>query len=280
MSKIFPDHTPLTKASAANQCNTVPTLLIVEDNADSVFLIESFFKKDFTILIAENGQEGYETARQQLPDIILSDIMMPMMDGVSLCKALKADSITNHIPVILLTAKSGDNNILIGLNAGADDYIVKPFNQQRLKTKIDNLIRVRQTLKEKYSNERSLEPHNVSLPANETHFSSKLKIALKKNLSNPEYNVSQFCQDTQMSRTQLHRKLKALTGLSATAFIRYQRIKMAAQLLRNPNHSISEICYATGFNDSSYFSKCFKEIHGCSPTTYQQLNQQKNPGSK
>ncbi len=251
-----------------NKLADLPVLLIVEDNPDMRKYIKTYFIHNYKVLEAEDGEIGISMALSYIPDLIISDVMMPKVGGVELCSSLKADHKTNHIPIILLTAKVGDDNELEGLKSGADDYIVKPFNAQALLVKVERLISTRKELQEKYQKELVINPLNLVFQSEEEKFATCLQEVLEKHLPDPEFSVDQFCELTLMSRTQLHRKLKALTGLSATAFIRTQRIKMASELLLKPEISISEVCYSTGFNDTSYFSKCFKEIQGCTPSEY------------
>lgn len=246
----------------------LPVLLIVEDNFDMRKYIKTYFIHHYKILEAEDGEAGIQMAVDHIPDLIISDVMMPKVGGVELCSYLKSDVKTNHIPIILLTAKVGDGNELDGLKSGADDYIVKPFNTQALIVKVERLIATRKEMQKKYQNELVISPLNIVFPSEEEKFAKTLQKVLEAHLHNPDFTVDQFCEETLMSRTQLHRKLKALTGLSATAFIRTQRIKMASEILLQPDVTISDVCFSTGFNDTSYFSKCFKEIQGCTPSEY------------
>ena len=251
-----------------DRLSDLPVLLIVEDNFDMRQYIKTNFDKNYQVLEAENGELGIQLALDHVPDLIISDVMMPKIDGIELCKTLKSDSKTNHIPIILLTAKVGDEDVLGGLKSGADDYIAKPFNVQTLATKIENLITIRKHLQEKYQKELIINPLNLVFESEEEKFAEILQEILDKHLRDPEFSVDQFCTEARMSRTQLHRKLKALTGYSATAFIRSQRIKLAANILLKPDVTISDACFSTGFNDTSYFSKCFKEIQGQTPSEY------------
>ena len=246
----------------------LPVLLIVEDNLDMRKYIATYFEKRYKILEAADGEEGIAIAIQTIPDLIISDVMMPKIGGVELCSKLKNDIKTNHIPILLLTAKVGDDNELEGLKSGADDYIIKPFNAQSLIVKVERLIATRKAIQAKFQKELVMKPLNLVMQSEEEKFAITLQKVLEEHIANPNFTVDQFCEATAMSRTQLHRKLKALTGLSATAFLRAQRIKLASEILLQPEVSISDVCYTTGFNDTSYFTKCFKDIHGCTPTEY------------
>jgi signal transduction histidine kinase/AraC-like DNA-binding protein len=257
-----------TETEKEEELTDLPVLLLVEDNSDMRKYIKTYFAQEYKILEAADGEEGINLAIDFIPDLIISDVMMPKVSGVELCTVLKEDVKTRHIPIILLTAKVGDNNELDGLKSGADDYIVKPFNAEALIVKVERLIATRREMQAKYRKELVINPLNIVFSSEEEKFAKILQEVLEKYLPDPDFTVDQFCELALMSRTQLHRKLKVLTGLSATAFIRTQRIKVAAEMLLKPDVTISDVCFATGFNDSSYFSKCFKEIQGCTPTEY------------
>lgn len=245
-------------------------LLIVEDNEDVRKLIKGLFETSFTVMEAENGAIGLQKALKSIPDLIISDVMMPVMDGVALTNALKSDERTSHIPVILLTAKAGEENHLIGLATGADDYLIKPFHAEILKVRVLKLIALREHLRQRYSQELVLKPKDITVSSTEEKFIERLQALLAEQITEPCFNAESFSQKMGMSRMQLHRKLKALVGLSTTEFIRSQRLKMAAHLLKTSDINMSEVGYAVGFNDPSYFAKCFKETFGCTPKQYEQ----------
>lgn len=244
-------------------------LLIVEDNEDMRNYITGIFKKSYQIIEAKDGVEGVEMAQKHIPDIIISDVMMPNLGGIELCNLLKTNSNTNHIPIILLTAVTEEEMMLKGLNEMADDYITKPFAIKILKTKVYNLTRIRSTLAAKYREEIVLKPMNQLLKWGNNSFSETLKKVLENEITNPAFGIEEFCSIASMSRTQLHRKLKATTGMSATEFIRVHRVKNASELLKNKEMTIADVCFASGFENTSYFSKQFKIVFGSSPTDYQ-----------
>lgn len=246
----------------------LPILLIVEDNEDVRILLADTFKKEYEIVQAVNGEEGVLKALEVIPDIIISDLMMPIKDGIELTNTLKNDERTSHIPIILLTAKAGDENELIGIETGADDYITKPFNQKILKSKTASLVALRKKLQSRYSQEVVLKPKDIAITSVDEKFLERLQIILDEKLVESSFSTEQFSQDLHMSRMQLHRKLKALTGLSASEFIRSQRLKLAAQVLQSADINISEVGYSVGFNDHAYFSKCFKEAYNCTPSDF------------
>ena len=243
-----------------------PLMLIVEDDQDIRIFLKSIFKNEYIVEEAINGELGIKKAIKIIPDIIISDIMMPKTDGIALCNTLKQDERTSHIPIILLTAKSGNDNEIKGLKTGADDYVVKPFNSEKLKIKVKNLIELRLQLQQRYSN--GLELKDIATTSVEQQFLNKLKDVLTENITNSSFNSAVFTNKMHMSRMQLHRKLRAITGLSTTEFIRSERLKLSLKLLQTSDLSISEIGYQIGFNSPSYFIKCFKEKYQCTPSEY------------
>ncbi len=247
--------------------NDKPLLLVVEDEPDIRAFIISIFKKEYHILEAENGKTGVEKALSKIPDLVISDIMMPKLDGIQLCHTLKNNELTSHIPIILLTAKVGDENEMAGIKTGADAYVTKPFNSQKLKLRVEKLIETRKQLQKHFSNTLTINPE-LAVTSAESDFLKRLQLVLDEHLTNPEFTTEQFGNLMLMSRTQLHRKLKSITKMSASEFIRSQRLKLAIGLLKESEATISEIAYQVGFNTPSYFGKCFKEVYGCTPNEY------------
>lgn len=243
-----------------------PTVLVVEDNADLRKYVGQILSRDYHVVEARNGEEGFVFAQKTVPDLIVSDIMMPGMDGVELCERLKTSVTTSHIPVILLTAKASEEDKLQGLNTGADDYLVKPFSKKELGTRIQNLIRQREKLIAKFS--RSLNPREIKLNSADEAFMTRFRDIIEAHLDNSEFSVNQLSQEIGISRTQLFRKIQALTGFSASEFIRVVRLNHAAEMLKNKVGSVSEIAYRVGFNNLSYFTKCFKARFGSTPGNF------------
>ncbi|MGB5368824.1 MAG: response regulator [Flavobacteriaceae bacterium] len=246
----------------------LPILLVVEDNPDIRALLFDTFKTTYKVITANNGEEGIALALEQVPDLIVSDVMMPVKDGIELTHTLKEDERSSHIPIILLTAKAGDANELTGINVGADDYITKPFNQKLLLSKVASLIALRKKLQSRYRQEVILRPKDIAITPVDERFLEKVQAVLDEKLVDGNFSTEAFSKAVHMSRMQLHRKLKALTGLSASEFVRSQRLKLATQLLRQSNGNISEVGYSVGFNDPAYFAKCFRETYQCTPTEY------------
>ena len=247
----------------------VPIILVVEDNKDLRNYIHRHLS-GFKVLEAGDGLTGLQSAQQHVPDLVISDVMMPKMDGVTLLHHLKADEKTSHIPVILLTAKADTDSKIEGLETGADDYLTKPFNAQELKIRINNLINQRKSLKALFSRRVTLEPKDIAITSADEKFLKRSLEIIEQNIDNSDFDVETFQKAVGMSRMQLHRKIKALTDCSTSEFIRVQRLKRAAQMLAAKTDNISQIAYLTGFNNLSYFAKCFKEQFGLSPSDYMQ----------
>ncbi|MFY0685841.1 MAG: response regulator [Cyclobacteriaceae bacterium] len=243
-------------------------ILIVEDNLDLSKYIASTLSDEFRTSVAFNGEEGFQLAKEEIPDLIISDVMMPVMDGFELCRQLKINEKTNHIPVVLLTAKAARENKLEGLETGADDYLIKPFDETELNIRVKNLIEIRSKLQQKYQHESYLKPDEVVVVSESQRFINKLKSVIEDNISNDQFSVEELGNEIGMSRSQIHRKLKALTDQSITNFIRNYRLHRAADLIKQQAGSITEIAYQVGFGSQTYFSKSFQELFECSPTSY------------
>jgi len=251
-----------------------PILLIAEDNPDLRAYIHGIFKDSYQILEAYDGQEGLELALEHIPDIIISDLMMPRLDGFGLCKALKTDLRTNHIPVIMLTAKATLEDRIEGLELGADDYIAKPFSTDELQVRVRNLVQQRQTLQRKYSQQppanevRQVTTDLMPMPSMDVQFLQKANKALQDHLADSHFGVDQFASEMGITSVQLRRKLKALTGQTVTEYVRNYRLEKAAELLKNGNETVSEIAYQVGFESLPYFSKVFQDKFGKNPSEW------------
>lgn len=243
-------------------------ILVVEDHRDLRDFIRQHLLPSYKVIEAENGRIGLEKAKTEVPDLIISDVMMPEMDGYALGKALKASDKTNHIPFILLTAKAERKDRMEGLETGADDYLIKPFDPDELLVRVRNLIKLRNQLREKYSTEMFLKPRQVSVPSVHQQFLEKMNEILEENLENEDFSVEKLGDAMGMSRVQLHRKIRALADKSPSEFIRSFRLLRAADLLKQEAGNIAEIAYMVGFNSQSYFTRCFQEEFGCSPSEF------------
>lgn len=242
--------------------------LIVEDDADMREFLTAGLSTIYKVVEAEDGQEGFKLAIKELPDIIVSDLMMPNVDGVEFCKKLKADIRTSHIPFILLTAKGGVESKITGIETGVDDYIQKPFNLEHLLARTKSLINQRESLRKTFFNQQKLEPSEVTVNSLDEKFLDDLLNKIEMEMDNSELSVKLLSEILGISSTNLYRKIKALTGQTATEFIRNIRLKRAAQLLKNEHLNVSEVMYMVGFTHPSYFTRCFKEIYGVSPKLY------------
>ena len=250
--------------------STKPHVLVVEDNADlRAFIIDSL-GTEFHFLEAENGKIGLDVATREIPDLIISDVMMPEMDGITMAGKIKNDKHTNHIPLILLTAKSSEDSKLSGLQSGADDYLTKPFNKNELLLKVRNGVNRQAKLREKLRAElMSTAPRTEVLSADE-QFLNDVKEGILKRLSDEQLSVESLAEDIGMSRVQLYRKITGLTGMSVNELIRKLRLQRAAQLLQQKWGPVSQVAYEVGFSNLSYFSKVFKEEFGVLPSDYKE----------
>lgn len=242
-----------------------PTILLVEDNADLRLFISQTLTDHYTIETADDGQAGLERAQDLIPDLIISDVMMPRMDGITLCKRLKSDEKTSHIPVILLTAKNAEEDKLEALESQADDYLIKPFNTRELLARIKNLIGLRKQLKGKLSDSIILKPRDIEVPSVEKAFLEKLMDIIETNVGNENFGVEELSRAMAMSRSQLHRKLVAITDRTPSQFVRSYRLQRAHQLLLQNAGSVADIAFEVGFSSAAYFTKCFTEEFGFSP---------------
>jgi len=245
-----------------------PLLLIAEDNEDLRTYIKEIFVQDFQILEAENGMVAQKIAHEKLPDLIISDWMMPLKTGVELCRNIKMNTNTSHIPVIILTSKSSNESKLMGLETGADDYITKPFNANLLVVRVKNILENRKKLRALFSSSPKIKTREITLNSTDAHFIERAIKIVEDNISNLKLDITYLEKELKMSNMQLYRKLKSLTNLSGNEFIKNVRLKKALQMLESENYNIAEIAYKVGFNDPSYFSRAFKKQFGKVPSEY------------
>ncbi len=246
-------------------------LLIVEDEKEIQAYLKEELSGEYKVQACNNGKEAYELILADKPDLVISDVMMPEMDGLTLCRKIKQNTNVNHIPVILLTAKSRTEDTLEGMDIGADAYIVKPFNTQVLKGTIANLLSNRRLLRNKFSGAQQQEDkiEKISMKSRDEKLMDKIMKVINEHLDDPELNVEMLASEVGLSRIHIHRKLKELTNLSARDFIKNIRLQQAASLLaENKKLTVSEIAYATGYTNLSHFSSSFKEKYGISPKEY------------
>lgn len=248
--------------------NTKPVVLIVEDSRDVQSYLKAELNEKYTILAENNGLDGYKSAVNNVPDIIISDVMMPKMDGITLCKKIKTSEQSSHIPVILLTAKASDSNRIKGLKTGADVYIAKPFSVEVLKAQMDSVIENRLRLQAKLADKKYVSELGNGDSKIENTFLNKTISIINQNINVVEFNPEQLAKELKISRRQLYRKLIAITGSTVHEFITRVRMEKAAGLLLDSDLNISEIAYETGFSEPSNFSRTFSKHYGCSPTKY------------
>ena len=247
------------------------SLLIVEDNPDVRFYIAECVKNEYRVLTAENGAIGIQKAIERIPDIIISDVMMPEKDGFDLCETLKNDERTSHIPIVLLTARADVESRIAGLKRGADDYLAKPFEPVELMIRLANLVKQRRRLQQRYAEMPHLpvasEDPDIVL---EDAFLLKIRDVVEARLSDADFDMPQLEQVLGMSRSQVFRKVKALTGASPSVLIRNIRLNKARELLRDHRLTIAEIAYEVGFSTPAYFSTMFLEAFGKTPSEWRQ----------
>lgn len=253
-------------------------ILLVEDDKDVRDYLKKSLEAEYIVIEAPDGVRAYEKVVQDFPDLVLSDIMMPKRDGLELCTMIKNDIRIGHIPVILMTARSMVVHIKEGFQAGADDYIVKPFNMDVLQTRIRSLLASREQLKKLYGKRFSPDVMGIEVKSADERFSQKLFDVIEKNISNEKLDVELLCTEIGISRANLYRKLKSITELSPMELIRNKRLEMAAKLLKESEMNVSEIASHLGFNSHSYFSNSFKAFYGCTPTEFVQMKNNQEQG--
>ncbi|MES2794853.1 MAG: two-component regulator propeller domain-containing protein [Bacteroidota bacterium] len=248
--------------------NDAPMLLIVEDNDELREYLVGIFENKYKIIEAGNGQMGLKLAIENMPDVILSDYIMPIMDGGEFCKAIKTDEKTSHIPFVILTSKQNNSSIHNSYEIGADDYIIKPFNVAILTKKIESIIRAQNILKLKFGKAIDLIPENILQNQTEENFFKKAINIIENNIEDPDFDVTQLEIELNMSKMQLYRKLKGVSNLAPNEFIRNIRLKKAALIMQNTSLNVSEIAYLVGFNDPAYFARCFRKEFGSAPSDF------------
>jgi signal transduction histidine kinase/DNA-binding response OmpR family regulator len=259
---------------ANQETDTLPTILIVEDNEDMRHYIGSILTQEYRLLEAANGRQGLQLAQQNMPDLIVSDIMMPEMDGIELCRSLKNDENTSHIPVIILTAKGSEEAQVEGLEIGADAYVIKPFSQALLKARLVNLLESRRRLQAHFQRDPSIPIHKITSNPVDERFLKRAVDIVEAHLADYDFAMDEFSSSMHMSHSTLYRKIKALTGQSPSVFVRTIRLKHAAELLKTGHYNVSEVAYQVGFLEMTYFSRCFKKQFHCNPSQYTNLHKE------
>lgn len=245
-----------------------PTILVIEDNTDLRHYISSLLIQSYNVIEESNGTDGLQRAVEDIPDLILSDIMMPGINGLELCRHIKQTVATSHIPVILITAKAAICQVKEGFEIGANDYIVKPFDAELLLTRVRNILAYTDTLRQRFSKQFILSTGELDTKGDNDQFIENLMAYVRENISNPDLSVEELSKKMNISRVQLYRKVKAMTDMSPMKLLNDLRLKIAAEYLRNGSTNVSEVCYKVGFNDLSHFGKCFKSMYGIAPKAY------------
>jgi signal transduction histidine kinase/ligand-binding sensor domain-containing protein/DNA-binding response OmpR family regulator len=245
-----------------------PVILIVDDNEDIRFYLKDNLRRNYTVYEALNGAEGWERTKQLQPDLVVSDVMMPVMDGMELCRHIKNDKHTSHIPVILLTARSAAEPKMEAFQVGANDYVTKPFSYEMLESRIRNLLAQQEAMRKLFQKQLAVNPSEISITSVDEQFIRQSIETVEQNISNPDFSVEDLSRALHMSRVALYKKLLALTGKSPLDFIKTIRLKRAAQLLEKSQFTISEIAYEVGFNNPKYFARTFKKEFGLLPSEY------------
>ncbi len=260
----LPVKSPITTNDSGN-----PLILVIEDNLELQNYICDILRENYNVKLASDGETGFNKAKELIPDLIISDILMPKADGVTICKMLREDEMTSHIPIILLTAKDSNESMQEGYSAGADDYVIKPFNADLLLSRITNLIEIRKKIRNKYKNQNIEFAEGIALTQRDDAFIYKLVKIVEENISNPMFRKEELASKMYVSTSQLYRKIKALTNQSVKEFINGVRLKTAADILsKGKNVSIADLAYLVGFSSPSYFTKLFREYYGETPTQY------------
>jgi DNA-binding response OmpR family regulator/nitrogen-specific signal transduction histidine kinase len=264
--EISLDFEPKKETLTEEEMSAQNIVLVIEDNDDIRNFLRLTLEPSYRVFDAVDGEAGIEKATEIIPDVIICDVMMPGKDGFEVTKTLKKQEKTSHVPIILLTAKAGVENRIAGLETGADAYVPKPFSSEELHARVKNLINGRKKLKEKFSRSLLVKPEVASEPSMEEKFLMRVKNAVESHLDDENFSVEELSKEVGMSRAQLHRKLIALTGVSASRFVRNYRLEHAYQLLQNKVGTVSEIAYRVGYSSPAYFTKCFTEDFGISPS--------------
>jgi DNA-binding response OmpR family regulator len=259
-----------------NVDDDVPLILVVEDNRDLLYHLSCELFPFYRVTLATDGVEGLNKAIEEIPNLIISDIVMPGIDGIELCRKLKIDERTSHIPIILLTARSLEEHEIEGYKTGADDYITKPFSIPLLLSRINNLIDSRKKLRQKFGNGNDFSPRKVAVNSIDEMFFKKTMHIIEENLSDTGFGPTELTNKLGLSRAQLYRKIKALTNQSVADFIRTMKLNKAAGMLLENKYNINEVAHEVGFTEQSNFTRDFKQQFGQNPTNYISKRKNKN----
>lgn len=259
---------PNVNAKGSSILDKKPLILLIEDNDEMRTYLHDNLKQDFTVLEAANGKEGWQKTLFSHPNLIVSDVNMPEMNGIDLCKKIKSDKRTTHIPIILLTAIGDEYSQISGLEGGANDYIVKPFNSKILISKMHSLLAFKDTLKKTYQKQVNIQVKEMTIESEDDKFVDKLISVVNKNISNPNFSVEELSSTMAMSRVALYKKILSITGKTPVEFIRKIKLQKAVQLLEKSKLSIARVSYDVGYSNPNYFAKVFREEYNMLPSEY------------
>jgi len=273
LSEVNYDMEPASGNDGTGDSETKNSILIVEDNEELLQVLYHVFEPVYHVFMARNGEEGLAKTIEKQPDIVLSDLMMPLMSGSEMCLKIKTNFTVCHIPVVLLTAQTAVESNIESLKLGADDYITKPFDIALLMARCNNLLNGRRILQERFAHSTDISPYTLASNEMDRNFLEKANRIIEENMANPYFGINEFSQEMNLGRTSLFNKIKGITGQTPNDFMITLKMKKATFLLtNNPELNISDITYRLGFNSPKYFSKCFKEQFGMTPSDYKSLH--------
>jgi DNA-binding response OmpR family regulator len=264
------DYNELFVSNNGGELNRKTTVLLVDDDIELLQFESKFLSEYYNVLIAENGKEALEVLKKSNVNIVVSDVMMPEMDGLEFMERVKSDIEYSHIPVILLTAKVNNQSKVQGYELGADAYLDKPFSVDVLLARIENLLQSREKLRESFLSNPFTGVSTIALTKSDEEFIKKLNVLIQENIAESDFNVENMAEHFNMSRASFYRKVKGVLDLTPNEYLRVERLKKAAYLLREEDYKVNEVCYMVGFNSPSYFTKCFQQQFGILPKEFQE----------
>ena len=265
------DDVPMEDYASSDEVDK-PAILLIDDNTELLFVMKEMFRERYTVLTAADGQQAWDKLKNNEVDVVICDVMLPDANGWELCARMKGDLRFNHIPVIILTAKNGIEDRVTSYEAGADGYIAKPFELKILFARVDNLIRSSKMRQAAFRKEENLDLESLAYPSADKQFLQSIIDSIEQHLEESEFDLEQLAAEKNMSKSTLYRKIKSMTGMTPLDFIRNIKMKRACMMLFNRSHTISEVAYAVGFNSPKYFTRCFKDEFGVTPSEYLQKN--------
>ena len=274
MQEIALSDEPDAETGMADDNTEKSTLLLIDDNTELLSVMKEMFKEKYSVLTAVDGAQAWDKLKNNEVDMIICDVMLPDVNGWELCTRIKGDLRFNHIPVIILTARNGIDDRVASYEAGADAYIAKPFEMKILFARVDNLIKASKMRQAAFRKEENVSLESLAYPSADKKFLQSIIDNIEQHLAESDYDIEQLSTEMNMSKSTLYRKIKTMTGMSALDLIRNVKMKRACMMLLSRQQNISEVAYALGFNSPKYFTKCFKEEFGVTPSEYLQKSDQ------